>query len=423
MNKKDTIALLGGIFCIIGGLLCFGIETDQEFIDLPPTDEPRFIVPLSAGQTYEQRFVTYRKTITRIGAYMRPIREIPDPSAAVTFALMRGDTLLASQEVPAVFIENGGPTYARFSAPIATESGETLRMLITVPESISRTLALRTRAQDGSFSAQDAILFIDGAMQASPVAYNAFELIHPPLMKQIGASILLLGIFLLFRKHIMRHTMAATMALLLAIALMQAIPAPDASMSYGIIAALVFVLLLVAWWAFRIAGNTILGSTFGSILFACSTWLPLHMIRGWDINELLSIRNTLFDPNQIAVSHGAGAYIGVLGGFMALLGICIYLAVILQGRIRRHEVATIVAVAGGIASILAFVPSSFATPHAAIAVSFALAYFAAFAMSCLQRFFGKRDRAAYIVLTIFAAFTMLDLMHVAARSLMYNAPV
>lgn len=423
MSKKSIAILLSALACIVIGISLFFITADQEFINLTPTDEISAIAPLDTGHVYEQEFTTYRKTIARFGAYMRPIKQIQDPASAVTFTLMRGDSILAVQALPAVFIEHGGPAYVKFSPPIETISGETLRMQFTVPEAIHRTLALRTRDIDGSFAENDTEFFIDGAKQPGPVAYNAFERIRPPLMKQLGGIFIMLGLFLIFRKTISAHKYVSIMLFLAGIALLYAIPAYDASMPYGSFAAGVFVLLGVSWWVFRITGNSMLGATLGAVMFACSTWLPLHILTGFSAQDILSIRDTLLDPNQIAVSHGAGAYIGFLGGSIALLGMGIYIVMMLTGNAKRYEFATGIAIIGIIGALIAFVPSALATGHAAIAVSFALAYFAALGISHLQRFLGNKDTVAMVLLIIFSAIAMLDLMHVAARTFTYGSGV
>lgn len=417
MNK------IGAALCIVVGLLIMRVEANQEFFNLIPTDPFPLIVPIRAGSVYQQEITIQRKTLSRLGIYMRPLREITDSTIALHVSLLRNGSSIGEGDIPAIFIENGGPSYITFADPIVTVKGERILIQITAPDALSGSIALRERAYDADFPRGNTVFSVDSTVQEHVVAFNAFEAIRPALLRQIGSILIAFGFALLFGNTIRRHRNIAALSILLLVACLNAIPAWDASMSYGMFAIIVYVILATMWALLRIAGRSNLSALFGAIVFACSTWLPLHIITHGNIGEILSVRNALIDPNQIAITHGAGIYIGMLGGIMALVGIIVWLTMLARKKYKACELETIVAVIGIVAACIAFIPSPIANGHAGIVVSFSLAWFASFGLYSTQRFLGMRDRLAYILISILATITLLDLMYVTARAFTYGLGV
>lgn len=410
MNK------IAAVVCIVAGLLIMRVEANQEFFNLIPTDPSPLIVPIRAGSVYQQEITIQRKTLSRLGIYMRPLREITDSTVALHVSLLRNGSSIGEGDIPAIFIENGGPSYVTFASPIVTVKGERILINITAPESLSGSIALRERAYDADFPRGNTVFSVDSTVQEHVIAFNAFEAIRPALLRQIGSILIAFGCALLFGNKIRRHRNVAALSILLLVALLDAIPAWDASMSYGIFAITVYVILALMWALLRVAGRSNLAALFGAIVFACSTWLPLHIITHGNIGGILSVRNALIDPNQIAITHGAGLYIGMLAGSEALVGIIVWLAMLTRAE-------TIVAAIGIVAACIAFVPSPIANGHMGIIVSFSLAWFASFGLHTTQRFLGMRDNLAYCILSVLATITLLDLMYVTARAFTYGLGV
>ncbi len=417
MNK------LGAAICIVVGLLIMRVEASQEFFNLIPTDSSTLIVPIQSGSVYEQEITIQRKTLSRLGIYMRPLQEISDPVVALHISLLRNGTSIGEGGIPAIFIENGGPSYVTFADPIPTVKGERILIRITAPDELSGSIALRERAYDADFPRGNTVFSVDSVPQEHVIAFNAFEAIRPALLRQIGGILMAFGFALWFGNIIHRHRNVAILSILLIIALLDAVPAWDASMSYGAFASMVYVLLVCMWILLRVAGRSNLAALFGAIVFACSTWLPLHLITRGNIGGILSVRNALIDPNQIAITHGAGLYIGMLAGSVTLVGIIVWLIMLVRKKYKQCEVETGIAIIGIIAAYVAFVPSPIANPHAGIIVSFSLAWFASFGLHSTQRFLGMRESLAYILISVLATITLLDLMYVTARAFTYGLGV
>ncbi len=386
--------------CVVAGVAAMRVRTDQEFHNIPPIDAPSFVLPMQAGVTYEQPFTIQRKTINRVGIYMRPLEKIADPTSAVHIELVRSDVTIGSGDISAIFIENGGPSYITFPQPITTAKGEHVTLKITVPEQLSGAIALRT--------------------QEHGLAYNLFESIRPPFIKQIGGMLIMAAFAILFWKRVRTYPAVASLITLLCIALLYAIPAHDASMSYGFFALCTYVVLCAMWGLLRIAGRPYGPALFGACVFACSTWLPLHVITGGNIGSILSLRNALIDPNQIAITHGAGLYTGVLAATVAAIGVLAWIILVIQKQHRRFETETFVAILGACAAMIAFIPSPLANGHAGIVVSFAIGWFASFGIWHLSKLLGTKDKVALCVVTGLAIITVLDLMYVTARTFTYG---
>lgn len=351
---------------------------------------------------------------------MRPLKEILDVTLAVDIALLRNGEVIGSGAIPAIFIENGGPSYVTFAQPIVTIKGEQITIRITVPSELSRAIALRGRMPDTLFIQREKSFFIQSQPQEYSVAYNMFETIRPAFVRQAGGMLIALGFALIFAARIRRNSTIAAILGLLLLALLYAMPALDASMSYVLFAAAVFAILVPMWALLRIAGRTNFSAMFGAAVFACSTWLPLHIITSGNIGGILGVRDALIDPNQIAITHGAGLYTGILVGAVALVGVLLWAVMIVRRQCKRCEAETIIGTIGLIAAGIAFIPSPIANGHAGIVVSFAIAWFASFAAGHAERFLGKHDVVPRMVLIGLALTMMLDLMFVTARAFMYG---
>ena len=422
-NKYKYIRIFAAVISIVIGAALMQVRANLEFFNLIPTDSATHITPIKSESVYRQEITIQRKTLSRLGIYMRPLQEISDASAALRVSILRHNDVIGSGFIPAIFIENGGPSYVTFDNPITTHKGERIIIEISAPEGLSGAIALRQRMYDAQFPRADSIFSINSVPQDQVIAFNMFESIRPALLRQLGGILITLGLALVFLSTLRTYRTMASLSMLSIIALLYAIPAWDASMSYGLFSLAVAALLLCMWALLRIAGRTHFSAMFGAAVFACSTWLPLHIITSGNIGEILSPRNALIDPNQIAITHGAGLYIGMLAGAVASIGIILWLAMIVRGKYKQCEIESIVGVCGALATYIAFIPSPVNNPHAGIAVSFALAWFASFGLWRMQRFLGTTDKLAYSILTILVVITLLDLMYVTARTLTYGLGV
>lgn len=423
MNNMEYIKNIAAVICILIGIFLFTVSSDQEFSNVPPIDDAVGALPMKAGVSYAQVFTTNRKTISRLGIYLRPLVKIRDASTSVRILLQHGDTVLGSGSVPAILIENGGPTYIRFTDPIPTFKGEPLSIVLQVPDPLDTAIGLRLREKKGDFAGTDIKLFVDTQEQQNIVAYNAFERVSPPIARQVGGMLIGLGIFLALLQYFKHHQTIGTIATLALISLLAAIPSVDASMSYGIFALFIGVALFTMWLILHLVGRSNLASVFGAALFACSSWLPLRSITQGTGGAMLSMRDALMDPNQIAVSHAAGGYIGIPGALAAIIGLCIWAVFTISSQRKKYSADTIVVVVGIIAFAIAFIPSSLYTRYAIILVVAVCAWFASLSIDALHRLFGKQDRYATMLISILIAVSIMDLMYVGARTLLYGSGI
>jgi hypothetical protein len=420
MNSKSIPTFLGAGILIGIGITLLGLKTDQEFFNLIPTDTQTSIQALTSNTQYEQRFITGRKTITRLGIYMKPIGSVTDAASIVHVELVRDGVTIGSGDIPALSIENGGPSYVRFTEPIPTTKGELLSFRISVPSSLDDVIAVRQRVYDGLFQRTEGEFFINGVLQDAVIAYNVFEMIQPSPIRQIGGMLIAFGVYLFVRWWAKPRPNLTTLLILILIACLHALPAFDASMSYWAFAGLVTLLIIPMWAFLRISGRLSLAALFGACVFVLSTWLPLQYITGGVSESGLSIRDTLIDPNQIAISHSAGAYVGVPALIAALIGVAIVCIAIVRRQYRRYELDILVLVFGILAVAYTFIPSSISTGYGSIGVCFAVAYFASLGVSWMQEFLGKRDYIVFGILSLLCTISILDLMYVTARTFTYG---
>lgn len=423
MNKIRIAQIIGGTISIIIGVCIAIVSTDQQFFDLTPSNEPESRVVLDSTHVYEQTFLIHRKTLSRLGLYMTPVGKISSTTATIAVSILRKGGEITTKEIPALFIEHGGPAYIRFDTPIITHRGEYLTARIRVPDEISGSIALRMRRYDSMIFPGDVSFTIDGIQQQEVIAHNAFEMIRPSFLQQFGGFLVLFGIGCIVFPIVRFHTQVAVMVLMVGIASLHSISAYNASRSYILFTIGVSMLLIGMYYFLRIIGRSYLSAIVGAAVFALSSWLPLHIVTGWKIQETLSMRDTLLDPNQISVSHSAGAYVG----FFAIIAACIGIGIWAYGMFRkqyvRHQIDTAIICVLILASIVTFIPSPLVNGHAAIIVAFAIAYFASLGLHGLQVFLGRNDKVATAVLWILSTIAILDLMHITALTFTYGLGV
>lgn len=394
MNKWIIIRHCAAALCIAVGVFLFTIQTDQEFMDIIPSDDPVYILPMKAGTPYTQIFLMRRNNISRLGIYMRPLQKAIDLHSTVTVQLMRGSMPIASGDIPALFIENGGPAYVRFSDAVPTVRNEQLSIVVKAPDKLSGSIGLR-QSKPGT------------------MAYNAFERIHPPLVQQFGGMLVAFGVTFLAWQHMKRHPGSSSIAVLIFLTILAAIPAINSSISYASFFLLALVVSISTWCVLRLSGRSTVASLYGASLVTYSSWLPLHIITRGAIRETLSIRDALIDPNQIAISHANGGYIGVLGALASMAGIGIWIWLLTSSRRKKFGVDTLVFGIGVASLLLGYIPVAIA----------ACAWFASLAFDGLHQFLGKRDNLGIIVLVLLIIISILDLMHVGARTILYGSGI
>ncbi|MCE9642695.1 MAG: hypothetical protein K8Q97_00060 [Candidatus Andersenbacteria bacterium] len=423
MKKMRIIKVVIGIALIVLGASFFRIKTDEQFIKLTPTEESKYLVPMQSGVSYDQDAVIHNKIISRVGIYFLPLHPLLHHTGIITLQLKRGDTVLETASINSLYIDQTVPTQFIFDHPIASAQDETLRIHVTVSDSISTDIALRNRTFDNDFSGEEVHFSIDGVPQQYPFAYTADEVLHPALIKQVGGMIALAGLALITLPFLRKRQLLRDHLLLVAIAGLQGLSAIGSTTSMIVYGVAVLIVLTIAWWILRIVGRSRISALFGACIVACSTWLPLALVAAHGAVAQLSFKDALLDPNQIKISHAAGAYVGFFALFFAVVGIAVLVTALFRDTRRRMMVDSIVAIALVICAFLAFGHGAFAIPFATIPVSWGIAWFASLGLHNMQRFIGKNDRMVQIFLILLVAIALLDLMHVASVTLAYGAPL
>lgn len=418
MNKMRLFQILAALLCIGFGLAIFFIHTDQQFIHLTPSDGSGLLVSISADNVFEQTFVVHGKTLSKIGAYLIPVNTKAKNSAGVIhISLIQQGEVVGMGEVPVFRIDGDSASLITLTSPVQTGEGETLTMRITASPDAGGLIALKKRMFDESFPNRDIAFFINGAQQEYPVGYSVFETVWPPLVRQIGGLFIMCGVILLFWNVSMRFKNATAVVVLFLAMALYAIPSFG---TYPGFLPLVVIMGLIIWALFRVSGRTYLASLFGTFIFVCSTWLPLHLITGGVTEGMLSVRDALIDPNQISVSHGAGGYVGIFAALFAVVGLCIVLVLGIRKRYTVIQVDLCMAVLLFVSMFVAFVDSPIHHPKAIIVVVFSLAWFASLSFDKMQRFLGLQNTFIQTLMGIVLAITLLDLMHITARTFTYG---
>lgn len=399
-----------GVIIALLGIFLFTAKSDSQFAKLTPTEESKYLVPMLSGNVYDQDIVVQNKNISRIGMYLLPLHPLSGHVGIISMSLMRGDTVLESVDVSSTMVTSNATTDFVFAFPLSSAVDEVLRMRITVSDGISTDIALRNRIVDNDFSGEGITAYINGATQELPYAYTASQVLHPSLMKQLGGAIIALGIVCIFLPYIRRHRQLFDHAMLAVVALLQSFSAGISQTSQIMYGFVVFLILVFAWWACRIAGRTRVASLFTAGIIAGSSWVPLLLISSNERQEVLAFKDVFLDPNQIAVSHASGAYIGFFALFFAIIGL-VALVVRLVPDTRKRVIVDVAVALLLIASL----------PFSHILTAMGLAWFAGLGLDAVQRFLGLRDKLAQALLMIVVAIALLDIMHVASVTLAYGS--
>lgn len=419
MTTIRIIQSIGGIACIIVGILLFRFTTDSLFANLTPSEGSKYLVPMLSTSTYNQDILIHNKIISRMGIYVMNVHPLAGHVGTITLSLLRGNTELWSADVSSSSINTltpSDPLEIALPRPVASAQDEVLRLQVRVSDSISSDIALRQRIPDNDFTGEGVEFFVDGAKQSAPIAYIAYERLYPALMKQVGGIAVLVGLLLITLPVVRSHRMLADHLAIICLAVLQSFSA--GTIWYGV---LVAVVACISWWLFRVVGRSRIASFFGIGIASCSTWLPLLFVAHPDQRLPLSIKDALLDPNQIAVSHGAGAYIGFFAAFFALVGIIVMLKSVFSDTRTRRIVDYGVFAVLIIASIFAFTLPVIAIPLATIPVALSIAWFAALGMDATQWFFGRKDIFTNTLLILLAMIALLDLMHVTSVVFAYGS--
>lgn len=476
MIRRSTVKFITIVLLMIVGLSLLFVKTDREYINLQPTEGVPHGVVLEAQHTYELTFIARRRTIARLGIFIRPAAPaIPD--GQIQFTIRRGEQVLDAQKINTTAIDSAGATSLRFSPPLYTASGEVITLAIIVPPAVSGTVRLQTRQPDQTFDASNVSFSIDGQPQDAPLAYQVYHRYRPALAAQLGglailaalliilpslplyvlgvsalfvapslllgqlplllfasAAVSLAGMIALLRQHGASLMPALLGGHALAFNSWFILHNADGRGQYIIAAALPLLFLLgrqrAAWPAAR---KPYLWAALGLLVILAVTlppWTPMTDLAADSAHP----RDVFLDPNQTLAAQKVfsatgeplswghfGSYLGPINVGLAIIGF------LWQAR-RRQSIALIGIIAAlaaltplaGFARLLSPVPPQ----HLIIITTFMLAYFAAFGLAGLRKFLAPHphgsDKVVSVVVALLALLALLDLWHVAAGTMEYE---
>jgi hypothetical protein len=469
MSKLQKLVLAVLLFAV--GAALFMVRTDREYINLVPTEGTPHGSVLMSGQSVKQTFIARRRTITRLGVFLRPAQ--PDiPSGNVTLTVKRGEQILAEQIIPTSFVDAEGAAQVRFDPPLKVNPSEELTLQVSVPPELTQALRLQQRLLDDTFDATNTTLTIAGVAQVNPAGYQVYFRYRPALASQLG-GFMILGALLVLIPRLPLYILGS--------ALLFALPAGIGSAHF---------LVLFAYAGAAMAGMllllqkekvALLPALLGAHVFAFTTWLPLHAEAGRPAYALAALlplivvsishyrrltagrikqlaaamalfvllviylafplvatspptgtaqpRDIFLDPNQVVAAQKVpgsswdhfGSYAGFINVGLVAIGI------VWQARRRKFML-----VLGIVGAIIAFSPltlplaSVLPLPpqHLIILTTFALAYFAAWGVQGLRHFLDPAmpasDKVVTTVIALIVLLSLLDLWQVAASTLEYG---
>ncbi|MEX2055174.1 MAG: hypothetical protein WD972_03240 [Candidatus Andersenbacteria bacterium] len=452
--------------------MLFGYETDREFINLTPTEGALHSVVLQTGTEYTQTFSTQRASLSRVGLYLKPRTEAL-PNDAVTFTLRRQGEVVAIEQVFTPFIDHEGVTQLRLSMPITSTQGETLSLSVTVPPTLHEKMQIQLREPDATFDSRTVAFYIDGTLQAEPLAYQAYYLYQPTFGKALALLFIVTGLLLLLGPWLRAlHIEIVYVGLLSVFVSLPAIP-HDRWSGWLVLATAIAASGMLAY--LRAERLSVPSRLLGSHIFALTTWFTLQYFaerpvllmvaalpwlawwftrRGhtWGvlISALIMIaivsggillqpletlfpeslvahwKDILLDPNQYATSQKVvghditwdhfGSYIGFINLLLALIGI--------GSRGRRFWPMVLVGIVGvsALLPILATVASALLPLPAAYLIIFAvfgMSFFAAWGLEDLGRYIRSSTLSLILTRTLLVL-SLLDVLYVLSQLLEFN---
>lgn len=465
MNR--ILLTLFSIVAISVALFLFTIDTDREVSRLTPTEGVQYIKPLLEETTYRQDIRVQQAPVTRIGLFLRRIKEVPSDSF-IHIKVNHNDETVHTKDIVASGIDNSAPTYIVFNPPLDIPINKNLRLSITVDPELSGTVGIQTRVQDETFTPEDTAFYIQNEKQTNPAAYETYVYVKPPLALQLAGLLLVAVTYMLLpRKEVMRSTLY-----ILAIAHVAILPYFYIG-HYPLVYIVTILLSLAGMYTLlRYISMPIPYALFGAHIFAFTTWFPLQITGGntiyiaasllpWISYSLLrfvkhstmrpiltyglpflflglltlttssaphavaSIKDVFLDPNQSpfiqkqvqpaseAQWFHFGSYVGIPALGMTIIGFLSHI------RNREGRLLILLLIA---ACLFVFLPSvTFivetigVTPaHMSIYLTYLLAITAAVGMRAFSKYLGKDDRLIHLLLFIIVTLSLLDQWHVLA---------
>ncbi|MEX0650090.1 MAG: hypothetical protein WD200_03750 [Candidatus Andersenbacteria bacterium] len=394
--------IFGFLAILLGLVLCL-VRADRQFIFLAPTEGSPHTVTLKNNTTYAQEFSVYEDSISVLALYLRPLqRNLPADSVQVE--LLQDGEVVSSHAVPGIFLDPDSSAQIPVDPPLHVTPGQKLTVQITVPATLSEKVGVQLRQPDETFNIQDTTFSIDGVVQDAPLAYQVFQQTIPVFPLQVGGLLILTGIYLLAQQYLRRRP-EVQLGFVAGASVLYSLPLIlSGRVSITLIVLQVVAALLTAV-ALRRHQLSLPAIMLGSLVFALTTWWVMHVVGSSLSFDPLSIKDALWDPNQVVSSHAAGSYIGIPATLLAILGI------ITAGR--RFMSFIYIAL---LTSLLTFL-QPIAIPHLVIIPVFILSWFASFGLEALYVFLGKKTLISDVLIIALAVIVLLDLYTVGSASL------
>lgn len=396
---KTTHFFWGGLILIMLATVLAFTSVDREIIALSPTPGQAQTIRMESAQVHRQEFVVYADNVSAVSLYLKPLQQnLPD--ASISGEIITSDTT-HSFTLPAVFLDPDIPAQINISPPLQITSEERIAIQLTAPKELSGKVGLQLRKQDETFSAEDVTYVISGEQQSDPLAYHVYTRNKPLFTLQLAGVAATAAIYLLFLGAGISERLRNAISILLLVLLY----------SLPLILAGAFSLLLFAAQCATAVGIASLlrrrkvssiAVFVGVILATLTSWWAVHLLAPDSTFFTLSLKDALVDPNQTVVSHASGAYLGIVGVFLAGVG------AVTNGRRYWYVLA--------IAALTAFLGIA-VTPHIIIVLVLTLAWLAAFGTESMYAFLGKQSKLVQILMWALALIVLIDLYTVGTTTL------
>lgn len=441
--------------------------TDREFINLRPGEGPQPVVALESNHTYVQAFIARRRSITRIGLYLKPTT-VPLPRGTITLSLQRDGQEIFGQSVSADFIDAHGVTQVRMP-PLVTVPGERLQISVTVSPEISGRVAAYARNPDGTFNAADVPFVISGVAQPAPLAHQVYAAYRPTLAVNIAVLLIAVSILTLFpwthRPSVFPYFLGVVISGAVTIPLMltgvwkwelflaifftvagsyMLLRAMGASLAAAMVGS--FAASLTTWWALQA-----LGGREKMLLIAILPWLGYLRLRwrllavwqrGWCVAAVLAfaalyllygtygavtdalpdaaLKDIFLDPYQVSTAQKISGSIVAWNNYGSYTGVFVLLlaAIGMAWRGWRYKLAVILGLLPLLVIVVAPQVRFFIVPvpHTIILTTLMIAFFSAWGLEGLRRYLPPGVTRESI-LRIIAVVILLDLLFVLGTTL------
>ena len=264
----------------LAAIALFFVNSEREFVSFQPLEGEVAGIILRSDTTYQQTFTIDRHSISRLSLFLRPVTDQPLPADVLEIAVSSPDAILAKTIIPVSFLNRDGVTQINFTPALATEPGDPITFVLSVPPKLSGLLRAQTIDLANDPHLSDTSFMVDDAAQPTPLAFQLYYNYRPPLAYQLAIYLLFLVFLLASRRSLLHPSVLLAYVVFSTIAFLS----PAAMLGYyswsltlAFIASLSGTILLLQ--SYNLTPSAVF---LGANAFAFSTYFALHAQAGRD---------------------------------------------------------------------------------------------------------------------------------------------